>query len=240
MADWRLANAEKIPGLFDESKKYLGNSNLAACIILIPTAMDPKKAILTLSGIVSASIRSFEIWWSSKKQELDIVIVSSQHDLDKYKQALLNAYPNVDFEDIDKLTPSWFDKTSEKNYQVFDIGYEHGHFTTMFDQARAHQLITQIANTIQLSENAWIQFVFTQHSLTSQLQNHYSKISTHYKTVTKSDHTGQFDGLISESEGPRDHPEKFGEFAKNFKTIDNFSRLKMQASQTVMHIPGSS
>lgn len=106
------------------------------------------------------------------------------------------------------------------------------------DQARAHQLMSQIANTIQLSQNAWVQFVFTQHSLTSQLQNHYSKISTHFKTITKSDYTSQWDGLLTEGPGPRDHPEKFGEFAKNFKAIDNFSRLKMQASQTVMHVRG--
>ena len=238
MAEWKLASAEQTKGLLDKSNKFLGNSNLRACIVLIPLALDPKKAILTLGGIVSAAVRSFEIWWDSTKQELNIMIISSEPDLDKFKQSLINAYPNIDFEDSDELVPDWFEKENKNDYQIFDIGYEHGHFFTIFDQARAHQLITQIANTIQLSKNAWVQFVFTQNSLVPHLQKHYSKISKHYKTVTKTDYTGQWDGLVSEGEGPRDHPEKFGEFARNFKILDNFSRGKLQASQTVMSIRG--
>ena len=94
-----------------------------------------KKAILTLGGIVSAAVRSFEIWWDSTKQELNIMIISSEPDLDKFKQSLINAYPNIDFEDSDELVPDWFEKENKNDYQIFDIGYEHGHFFTIFDQA---------------------------------------------------------------------------------------------------------
>ena len=128
--------------------------------------------------------------------------------------------------------------TRKKNYKVFDIGYQHGHFFTVFDKAKSHQLITQISNTIQLSKNAWIQFVFASYPLTDQLQKHISKISKHYSTVIKSDYVGQFDGIISEGSGPRDHPEKFGDFATHYKTIEQFSNLKTQSMQTLLSIRG--
>ena len=235
MADWRLSSKEKSKGLLNKSDKFLGHSNLKACIISVPTSMDPKLAILSLSGIVSAGIRSFELWWDSKLQTLDIVIVASEADLDKFKQSLINAYPNIDFEDLDDITPEWFDKTN--NYEIFDVGYQHGHFFTIFDKVRAHQIISNIANTIQLSKNAWIQIVFKSHPLIDDFQKFLQKTSRHYKTVTRTDYVSELDGFVS-SNGPGDHPEKYGEFAKNFKTIENYSSLKTQSLQTIVSIRG--
>ena len=65
-------------------------------------------------------------------------------------------YPNVIFADLKSATPEWFD--CKVKYQIFDVGTYHGHHTAVFDQTNAHQIITQMANTIQLSNYAWIQF----------------------------------------------------------------------------------
>ncbi len=90
-------------------------------------------------------------------------------------------YPNIDFEDIEELQPEWFDKSED--YQIFDVGYRHDHFSIVFDQAKAHQIITQIANTIQLSKHAWIQLVFKSHSFVKELQSHSITLNNHYQSI---------------------------------------------------------
>jgi len=235
VADWRLSSKTKAEGLLNKTDKFLGHSNLTACIISVPTSMDTKQAIMSLSGIVSAGIRSFELWWDSKLQTLDIVIVASKADLDKFKQSLINAYPNIDFEDLDNITPEWFDKTN--HYELFDVGYQHGHFFTIFDKLKAYQIISNIANTIQLSKHAWIQIVFKSYPLVDVFQKFLQKTAIHYKTITRTDYTSQYDGFLS-SNGPGDHPEKYGEFAKNFKTIENYTSLKTQSLQTIVSVRG--
>ncbi len=170
MGTWKLANSKNIPGLLDKTDKFLGmDTELAGCLVSIPTTMDIKAAINNVGGVISAGIRSLEIWWDSEKQELQIVLIASTLDLDKFKQAFYNMYPNIDFEDINNLEPEWFEKSKE-DYQIFDVGYKHGHFSTVFDQSKAHLIITQIANTIQLSKFAWIQIVFKSHSFVKELQ----------------------------------------------------------------------
>ncbi len=48
--------------------------------------------------------------------------------MDTELSGFYNMYPNIDFEDIDDLEPEWFEKS--KDYQIFDVGYKHGHFST--------------------------------------------------------------------------------------------------------------
>lgn len=152
---WKLANPDNPDGLLDDTTHFLNSKNdLKACFVSIPTVMDVKTAIDNIGGIISADTRSLEIRWDSEKQTLDVVLVSSVSDLDKLKQAIYNMYQDVDFEDADSLTPDWFDP--QKEYPIFDVGYKHGHFSTVFDQAKTHQLITQVSNTIQLTKYAWI------------------------------------------------------------------------------------
>ncbi len=149
MGKWKLANSKEPDGLLSNTTKFLSPKNkLAACFVSIPTIMDIRVAIDNIGGIISADTRSLEIWWNSEKQILDIVLVSTIQDLDKLKQAFYNMYQNISYEDIDIITPDWFDKN--KKYQIFDVGYKHGHFSTVFDQLKTQQLITQISNTIQL------------------------------------------------------------------------------------------
>ena len=175
MADWRLSQDIQSSGLLVDTDKFLGSSNLQSCKIHIPTSMDIPKAVQSLSGIVSVGIRSFEIWWDSEIQLLDVVIVASKPDLDKFKQSMINAYPNIDFEDMDYTVPKWFKKSN--NHKIFDVGYQHGHFFAIFDKTKEHQIISQIANTIQLSNHAWIQFVFKSHSFVGDFNKHITKIA---------------------------------------------------------------
>ena len=236
MANWKLSNS-KNPGLLDQTERFVGtNTELKACFISIPTTMDVKNAINNVGGIISAGIRSMELWWDSEKQQLHIVLVASTHDLDKLKQSFYNMYQNIDFEDIDYLVPDWFDKN--KDYQIFDVGYKHGHYTTVFDQAKAHLLITQIANTIQLSKYAWIQLVFKNHSFVKELQSHSTNIKNHYKTVTANDYYSTSDMLFTSKTEGREHPEKFHDFATNFKVLEKHSTMKTQDSHVLLSVRG--
>lgn len=236
MGIWKLANSKNIPGLLDQADKFLGmNTGLSGCLVSIPTSMDIQTAIDNVGGVISAGIRSLEIWWDSEKQELQIVLIASTYDLDKFKQAFYNMYPNIDFEDIDVLEPEWFDKT--KDYQIFDVGYRHGHFSTVFDQAKAHLIITQIANTIQLSKFAWIQIVFKSHSFVKNLQSHLINLQNHNQSIAKQ-HYPTSTWLFSDKTELKDHPEKFGDFATNYKNLDKYTTLKTQNSHVLASVRG--
>ncbi len=237
MGKWKLANSKEPKGLLDESTKFLSPKNtLKACFISIPTIMDIKVAIDNIGGIISADTRSLEIWWNSEKQILDIVLVSTIQDLDKLKQAFYNMYQNISYEDIDIITPEWFDDTKE--YQIFDVGYKHGHFSTVFDQSKTHQLITQISNTIQLSKFAWIQLVFKNHPFVKELQSHSTNLKNHYCTITKNDYFSTSDFLLSSKTEGREHPEKYDDFETNFNLLQNHTTAKTQSSHVLLSIRG--
>lgn len=77
MGSWKLANSKSTTGLLDKQEKFLGtDTELAACLVSVPTSMDIKTAINNVGGLISAGIRSLEIWWDSEKQELQIVLVA--------------------------------------------------------------------------------------------------------------------------------------------------------------------
>ena len=117
-------------------------------MIMIPITTNTKDTISHIAGLLSDNTRSFEIWWNKQEKDLAFVITSqSQSDLQRYKTALSNMYPNCRFVDLDNTTPAWFDVRHE-NYQVFDVGLYHGHYTATFDKTNSHQLTTQLANMI--------------------------------------------------------------------------------------------
>jgi len=63
VAPWKLSNSKNIPGLLDQTERFVGtNTELKACFISIPTTMDVKNAINNVGGIISAGIRSMELW----------------------------------------------------------------------------------------------------------------------------------------------------------------------------------
>lgn len=237
MGKWKLANSKNPKGLLNNTKNFLSpKNNLKACFVSIPTVMDIKTAIDNIGGLISADTRSLEIWWNSDKQLLDIILVATESDLDKFKQAFYNMYQNISYEDIDTLTPDWFDDTKE--YQIFDVGYKHGHFSTVFDQSKTHQLITQVSNTIQLSKYAWIQLVFKNYPFVKYLQNHSTNLKNQYKLVTSNDHFSNSDLLFSDKTEGKEHPEKYDDFATNFKLLEKHTTTKTQSSHVELSIRG--
>lgn len=236
MGSWKLANRDEMPGMLDSVRRFTGTGGLRCTIVSVPTEMNVKKALENIGGLASPYTRSFEVWWDSIQQRLDIVLAATAHDLDKFKQAIYNMYPNVAFDDIPHTVPEWFDATGE--YQAFDVGYRHGHFFTVFETRNSHILMTQVANTIQLARHAWIQFVFRNQSFVRYLQEHSANLKDHYRTVTSSSHFTVSDLLFSGRSEGRDHPEKYRDFAVNFRLLDAHTMQKTQSAHIMLSVRG--
>jgi len=111
---WRLANHKKQNGQPGQTKDFLERANELKCaLVTVPISMDPKLATSTASGIVGAGIRSFELLWDGMEKELSPVIAAEDHDLNNFKQAFSNMYPNADFADMSGIKPDWFDESEE-------------------------------------------------------------------------------------------------------------------------------
>lgn len=202
---WRLANHKKQKGQLDNTKDFLDMANeIKCCLVTVPISMDEKIAVIAAGGIVTAGIRSFELWWDGAEKELSLILVAEKNDLANFKQSFYNMYPNADFADLDTIMPDWFDKNEE--YQIFDVGTYHGHYTTIFDQARAHQIITQISNTIQLSKFAWIQFTFKSHNFNKFFLGHVAKLNKKYTEISNKKYVSTKDLIINPDKEPGDHP----------------------------------
>ena len=205
-------------------------------MIMIPITTDTKDAIFYAAGLLSDNARSFEIWWDRQKKDLVFVLASqSKSDLQKYKTALSNMYPNCRFADLDNTIPGWFDVRYE-NYRIFDVGLYHGHYTTTFDKTNSSQLITQLANMIQLTDRAWIQFVFTSYDFTSYLKGHISMLDQKIKSVTSKNYRTWIDDLTNKKS--YENPENGRDFANHYKELHNQAVQKLQKSQIIMSIRG--
>ncbi len=234
---WHLANTKKQKGQLDGITKFLAAPNrLAACSVMIPITMDKKEAVLSAGGLVSAGIRSFEMWWDSTEKRLQFVLVGESKDLPSFKQAFANMYPNAAFEDLRRITPEWFDAKSE--YQVFDVGTYHGHYTAVFDQTKSHQIITQIANTIQLSKYAWIQFAFRHYSFNAFLRRHVTRLDEKNIEIRRGRYLSNTEILMHPDRQPHDHPEMGYDFTNNYTGLQKHATLKMQSAHMLMSIRG--
>ena len=234
---WRLANHKKQKGQLDNTKDFLERANELKCtLVTVPISMDLKNAVIAASGIVGAGIRSFELWWDGEEKELSLVLVAEDHDLNNFKQAFSNMYPNADFIDLTDIVPDWFDETDE--YQIFDISTFHGHYATVYDQAKAHQIITQIANTIQISKFAWIQIVFKSHSFNKFFLKHVSRLDKKFKDISDKKHVSTKDLFINPNKEPGPHPELGSDFYNNYRSLLKHATTKMQSSHVLMSIRG--
>ena len=242
MADkWRLSNTKKPNGTLDSVQEFLNSSeSLRACMVSVPLAMDIKNAKNVAASLISPAIRSFEIWWNGDKKELCIVLVAEHEDLTSYIQTFTNMYPNANFVEIGHIIPEWYDRNQD--YHVFDVGTYHGHYCTVFDVEKSHQIITQIANTIQLSKYAWIQFVFKLYDFTPFLQRHVSKLDKKFREISRKDYKSLSEAITSDWIGsktdPHDHPEKGYDFDNNYRGLQKHATLKMQGSHAIMSIRG--
>ncbi len=234
---WHLANKKKPAGQLGEAKHFLAApEKLAACSITVPIEMDKKAAINAAGGLTSAGIRSFEIWWDASEKRLELVLVAEKSDLATYRQAFLNMYPNAVFTELESTEPGWFERESE--YQIFDVGTHHGHYSAVFDQARAHQLITQVANTIQLSRQAWIQFVFKQHSFAPFLRRHVTRLDAKIHEIKRGRYLSNTEIIMNPDKKPHEHHELGYDLTNNYSGLQKHATLKMQSAQLLMSIRG--
>ena len=238
---WSLSQ-EKQAGILDSVRNFLGqtNANISCCSLKVPISMDVKSAIQTIPGLISSApeaIRSFEVWWDGKNKQLKYVL-SAQNNLDlaNYKISFQNVYPNVSFVSQQETIPEWF--SPQLSYEIFDISLYHGHYSTIFDIAtnQQHQLITNLSNTIQLYDNAWIQFVFAPYNFISHLRNHQRRLNSRIKYVTSKNYRTWIDDITNTKS--YENPENGLDFYNNYKDLLKDSREKTQDTQIVMCIRG--
>ena len=207
-------------------------------MLIIPITTDTKDAISRVTGLLSDTTRSFEVWWDKQEKDMAFILTShSELDLQRYKTALSNMYPNCMFVDLEYYIPEWFDSRYD-HYQIFDVGLYHGHYATTFDKLNndSHQLVTQLANLIQLTDKAWIQFVFASYDFTLYLKWHINRLDQKIKFVTDKNYRTLVDDLANKK--PYENPENGKDFANHYKELRNQVAQKMQNPQIIMSIRG--
>ncbi|MDH3764190.1 MAG: TraM recognition domain-containing protein [Nitrosopumilus sp.] len=239
---WSLSQ-EKQSGSLDETRDFLGqpNSNISCCSLKVPISMDVKSAIHTIPGLIASApeaIRSFEIWWDGKKKQLKYVLsAQNKLDLSNYKISFQNVYPNVSFVTQQETIPEWF-SAQQSSYDIFDVSLHHGHYSTVFDTAsnQQHHLITNLSNSLQLYNNAWIQFVFAPYNFISYLRNHQRRLDSRIKYVTSKNYRTWIDDITNQKS--YENPENGLDFYNNYKDLLKDSRKKTQDTQIAMSIRG--
>ena len=203
--------------------------------------MDVKSAIQTIPELVSPNpetIRSFEVFWDGNTKHLKYVL-SAQNKLDlaNYKISFQNVYPNVSFVSQQETIPEWF-SPSESSYEIFDVSLQHGHYSTILDtvQQQQNQLITNLSNSIQIYQNAWIQFVFAPYNFISYLRNHQRRLDTRIKHVTSKKYRTWVDDFTNTKS--YENPENGLDFYNNYKELLHDSTKKTQDTQIVMSVRG--
>ena len=235
---WRLANRAKPAGQLADAGRFLPPiGEIAACSVSVPVQMDAKAAVLAAGGLASAGTRSFELWWDGGEKRLDVVLASEKGDLPSYRQAFRNMYPNAAFEDMEATEPEWFPPGPE--CRIFDVGTYHGHYASVFDRARAHQLVSQVANTVQLSGRAWIQTVFRLHPFNGFLRRHVTRLDSKYREISRGGHLSNSEILLNPGKKPHDHPEMGYDYTNNYAGLQKHATLKMQGAHVLASVRGA-
>ena len=235
---WSMANPQKQKGQLGKTKEFLkipSRDKIRCAMIMIPITTDARNTISHAMGLVSDTIRSFEVWWDKDERDLTFVLTSDESDLEQYKIAFSNAHPNCMFEDLEKTIPKWFDAT-KCNYQLFDVGSYHGHYSATFEKTDSHQLMTQLANMIQVTDKAWIQFVFVSCNLTEYLRNHIDKLDQKLEFVTNKKHRTWIDDITNKKSYV--NPENGRDFSNNYRELHHQATQKLQNPQVIMSIRG--
>ena len=237
---WRLANRKKPDGQLDRTDHFLstgGAGRLAACSVRTPIEMDVKKAVLAAGDLAGIHTRSFEVWWDAAEKSMEFVLVAEEGDLDAYQQAFLNMYPNAAFSTLEKTEPDWFGPPGP-DCQIFDVGTRHGHYSTVFDRARAHHLMGRAARLLQLSRNAWIQFVFRRHQFGPFLRRHVGRLDARALEIKRGNYLSTAELLTLSDKKPHDHPELGYDYTNNYAGLQKHATLKMQSAQVIMSVRG--
>ena len=243
---WSLSNIHKPNGQLDSVRDFLGTtdkSKISCCQVIVPITSDVKLAIQSASNILGLSsknpyhntVRSFEVWWDGTKKQLKIVLAShSPQDLESFKTAFSQMYPNATYSNLKIIAPEWY--AVSKNYDIFDVSTHHGHYSALFDKSNAHGTITRIANTIQLANFAWIQFVFAPYNFAPYLKSHHNQLNHRIKFVTSKKFRDWIDEIKNTK--PYENPENGMDFYNNYKAMQSDTSQKMQKSHVIMSIRG--
>ena len=238
---WKLANRRQPDGVLSKTDNFVCNSFPLRCVkVGVPTEIDAKRALANVGQLASVyTIRSLEMWWDSRHGEkLDIVLVSSADDVNTYKRDFLQVYPNATFEESSILMPEWYDPAAAKDaYQIWDVGYRHGHLSAVWETRTEQDVITRLCNTIQQASCAWIQITFGARSFVGELQSLMSELRSQHKTVNASDYVSTYD-MLSVTEKLHDHPEKGKDFATHFSMLESHTDQKAQGEHVMVSMRG--
>ena len=139
-------------------------------------------------------------------------------------------------------TPKWFPKVlfdQNNRFDIFDIGYRHGHFASIFDTRNTYDNITTIANTIQLSSYAWIQLVFQKYNFSNILNNLIEIMRYKYGEFTNSENYLTLrDYMYGDISKGRPHPEKNKDFTTYYNMLLYDIKQKTQSENTMLSIRG--
>ena len=241
---WKISNTRKQKGRLNEITDFIGQgSERKAMEVSIPLNSDENIIKHAAAGLASDTVRSFEIWWDGARKKLRIVLVTLPDDAQIYKQAFLNLYPGAQVTPLEKPDPEFYDKTIP--YKIFDVGYYHGHYAAVFKEDEAQWVLSNIANTIQSAQSAWIQVVFCKYDFTYFLNKHVNAIGAHHNRIQKNVAGGSIlDGMkINFSGKPKpetkkEHPEASGDFQNNYSALQADATKKRQGPHAMVSIRG--
>ena len=209
---WRLANRLKQHGALDETGTFLdAPAKISAYKVSVPLESNDAVASGAVGGLVSAGIRSMELWWNGEGQQLDIVIAAGEHNIEPYKQAFSIMYPQADFIRSKTSQPEWYDEYEP--YHYFDVSWRHGHFAGTIKDVK--WFTTHLASAIQINKYAWIQAVWKTTDLSS-LMIRYSDAFEAAKETNKNNQ----------------------EFTRNVGTIGRDIQNKTQGPHVIMSVRG--
>ena len=230
--------------MLDKTNKFISpGPDLKAALVSIPLESDEDAIKHAAAGLASGTVRSIEMWWDGERKELKIVMVTVQDDMSMFKQSYLNLYPAARFTDLESHIPEWFEEKIP--YDVFDAELYHGHYSSIFGEDEAQWVMSNLANTIQKSRYAWIQFVFCKHDFTQFLNGHLQRLNSHHRAIQKNKSGGgsMLDGFKPQFSAPKEkgeeeHEETIGDFQAHYPTLQEDSTTKMQGPHAIVSVRG--
>lgn len=232
-----MANRTKQAGLLGSTKTFLSRAGkLSACAVTPPIDMDKKAATDAAGSLCSEQARSLEIWWDGPNKTLQVVLVSEAQDMDRFRADVTGIYPGAAFSNLGQTVPEWYDPATS-TYRIFDVGTRHGHYTAVYDTARPHQLLTQVAGAVQSYEYAWVQIVFAKYDLTGPLDAHARRLNARYKEIRRGNYVSTYESLLSNAK-PHEHPELGHDYVKNCSRLQKDTLSKKQGGQILLSVRG--
>ncbi len=127
-------------------------------------------------------------------------------------------------------------------YQIFDVGYRHGHVSAMFDTrhtgGEGRDVVSIMAGAIQMASHAWVQTVFRRHNLARPLQSMSDMLRARNEHLQRPGYQSLYDHVFGGSDDRKPHPEKGGDFTTYYSMIKSHTEQKAQGDQVVVSVRG--